>query len=208
MNDDIIRPAWTGKRFGRLKVMGQLHTIDKETWYLCKCDCGQKLRCTFGELNMGLRTGCDKCGPEPESEIEPNTAREADTWSFCATVKRGLVNQLQTMKSELPRWWWTSLNVIVDEMTQMLGRNTYTDLEIADFFECPVKAVDAVRRFYTARIRQINREYKAVQKQFAHIPKVPSEMFCDRDVATLLSLALSHRSSRIRYVGRSNLYGD
>lgn len=204
MSGVAVRPAWTSKRFGRLKVMGMIQRPGSDAWYLCRCDCGQNLRCSYGELESGLRTGCDKCGPAPESL----PATKAAPWTFTATVNSSLQMQLMIMKDELPGWWWRSLNVIVDEMTQMLGRNTYTDIEIAKWFECPVKAVDAVRKAYKKRIGQINKEYLEVQEQFKDLQKIPSEMICERDVVTLLTAALTSKCARARYKGRSNLYGD
>lgn len=200
-----VRPAWTGKRFGRLRVLGKLRSPDDETWYLCKCDCGQKMRCTYGELSLGMRTGCDKCGPEDikaAALATAKTARESEGWSFCSMVKPTLVVRLKVLNEYVPDWWWPCLNVIVDEMCQMLGRGEYTDAQVAKFFECPVVIVDAVRGNYKKRIKQIHKEYLAVKEQFKHIQRIPSELISDHDVVTLLTEALSSRRGI-----RSSYYG-
>lgn len=195
-----------GCKFGRLRVVGILRTVT-ERECLCQCECGRKLRCSWEDLKDRKVSGCDVCGPY-ERGISPGSSKQPETWSFCQTVKKPLLIRLKHMQDELPSWWWRSLNIIVDEMTQMLGRKIYTDEQIARFFECPVAAVDAVRGNYTKRIRQIHKEYAAVQEQFKHIPKIPSELICQRDVITLLEHALSHRASAAKRTGKAGSGDD
>jgi 5-methylcytosine-specific restriction endonuclease McrA len=48
----------TGKRFGRLLVIGRTHNIGKKTRWLCECDCGNKTIVQMAHLESGHTCSC------------------------------------------------------------------------------------------------------------------------------------------------------
>lgn len=54
-----LRNNLAGKRFGRLKVLGYRRTDDrKQTYWLCRCDCGQKVVKAARHLKTGKSASC------------------------------------------------------------------------------------------------------------------------------------------------------
>lgn len=52
------RKDLVGKRFGRLVVIKRLGFINRQTYYECKCDCGNIVKVTSSNLTKGNSTSC------------------------------------------------------------------------------------------------------------------------------------------------------
>ena len=67
-----VRADLTGKRFGHLVVIGKTNAPESyrtrgQQYWLCKCDCGNTLIATTGNLNFyprNQRGGCRACSPK------------------------------------------------------------------------------------------------------------------------------------------------
>lgn len=55
------QPAGYQKRYGRL-VIEDKYLNDSNIWiYRCKCDCGNTIETSEGNLEHGITTSCGKC---------------------------------------------------------------------------------------------------------------------------------------------------
>lgn len=52
----------TGQRYGKILVVKRLETIDGETWYLCRCDCGNEHKASQSNLSKGHILSCGEYG--------------------------------------------------------------------------------------------------------------------------------------------------
>ena len=191
----IRRPVWTNKHMGQFKVIGMLRPQGGDVKYLCQCACGNKMRCSYEEINSGAVIKCPRCTAEELAEIKnkfaPRTSADAE-WSFATVVDKELLNRFKVYRDRIPAWWWKCLNVVVDEICQMLAREELPDAEVAKWFECPVECIDIVRDCYGKRIKRIHKDYQAIKKQFSHIKRIPSEISA-HEVHTMLSLVFSSK---------------
>lgn len=48
----------TGKKFGRLTVIGRAPTVRNRTYWLCECDCGKRISVDGGNLRGGHTESC------------------------------------------------------------------------------------------------------------------------------------------------------
>ena len=58
-------PSLIGKRFGKLTVIEQIESKNKQRRWLCQCDCGGTNIVTTGNLNSGHTTNCG-CKKSPD----------------------------------------------------------------------------------------------------------------------------------------------
>lgn len=54
----MVHEDLTGQRFGRLVVVQFSHVKSKQTYWLCKCDCGNTKVCRAGHLRYGATKSC------------------------------------------------------------------------------------------------------------------------------------------------------
>lgn len=59
----------TGKRFGRLTVIGEDRNVSGQKRWRCKCDCGTEVSVTSGHLNAGTTTSCGCVAKERQPDL-------------------------------------------------------------------------------------------------------------------------------------------
>lgn len=52
----------TGKKFGLLTAVERIRK-DNKTFYLCDCECGNRVRAPHGDLQRGRKKSCGVCIP-------------------------------------------------------------------------------------------------------------------------------------------------
>ena len=193
-------PEWKRNRIGRLTVMGytgrKINRVsgEREDHYLCKCHCGRKIIATRDELDSGLVYSCPDC-----VALGPSIRSEEDAYrSQAAQANNHTVCKLLLYRDRVPDWWWRCINTVMDQMVQMLGRGTYSDERVAEFFECPIEVLNIVRDTYPKQIDRVNKEYRKVCKQFAYIEKIPSELIPLGHFDRICRIAMSHTTKRDR----------
>lgn len=193
-------PEWYRKKVGRLTIMGftgrklNKWSGEKENHYLCKCHCGRKIIATEDELESGMVYSCPDCvalGPKIRSEEDPyrSQAAQANNHTVC---------RLLLYRKEVPEWWWRCINTVMDQMVQMLGRGTYSDERVAEFFECPLEVVNIVRDTYPRQIKAVNQEYRRMRDKFSYIQSIPSELIPLGHFDRICRIAMAHTTKRDR----------
>ena len=75
-------PELTGKRFGRLKVLGRSHQNKKHKWYwLCICDCGREVAVVGVDLKSGHTQSCGCLQRERTTKHGLRKTSLYSTWS-------------------------------------------------------------------------------------------------------------------------------
>ena len=186
----------SAKRFGRLKVLGFLgrwiprNGFEKQDFYLCRCDCGRKLRVSKEELDSGVIHSCPNCvslAPVPQAQ---------PTWSSPMFISNEVTKELLLYFDRVPKWWWASLGTVVDEIINMMARGTYSDDYICKWFECPPEVLAIVRRNYGSRLSKVRKECKRLEKQFDYIEKIPAELIPAGRFMTIFKVALTKTTKR------------
>ena len=191
------------KRFGRLHVLGFVGRwiprggTEKQDHYLCRCDCGRKIQVTWQELDSGVVHSCPDC-----ISLAPLPLNKLPTWSAAMVISNDVTKELLIYFGQVPKWWWASLSLVVDELINMMARGIYTDAQICRYFECPQGVLDVIRKHYHKKIHKVNREYRKIQEQFKDIKRIPSELIPAGRFMTIFRLALVNTSKRYR--GGSN----
>ena len=94
-NQDLV-----GKKFYKLTVIKEDDKIGRHTTWLCKCDCGNTISATTGNLKAGLVRSCGKCNDtnpyDPKYEgvylLNNNKFRATFTYRGKQKVKNGFAD--------------------------------------------------------------------------------------------------------------------
>lgn len=85
-----------GNRYGRLLVIGDVHSPDKQARWLCKCDCGNEIIVRGGSLRSGHTKSCGCLAKQMVSGR--NSARQGEQrprYTGSARCGEGIVKQLE-----------------------------------------------------------------------------------------------------------------
>lgn len=204
------RNIYKTKMYGRLKVLGfvgkwsDTPNGEKEDHYLCRCSCGRKVRFKGRELESGAVFSCDRCvmyGPDMRRVYPDKEQKRGDYEDSKSTpnpIGKELTMRLLCYRKLVPSWWWRCLGTVVDQICQMDGRGTYTDKQICEYFECPQAVLDNVRKFHSARIKRIRRDWQKITEQFDYIEKIPSDLLPEGVFNHFYHVAITSTSKRYK----------
>lgn len=77
---------------------------------------------------------------------------------------------VRRISDRLPEYWQDKgIRVCIDGMKCMMARDKYTDMEIAEFYECPVVLVKQVRKAYRRAISKLRKEWRENKEEYDRI---------------------------------------
>ena len=74
----------TGKRFGKIKVLGYAYGTYNATFWNVRCDCGREYACNGAYLKDGRTTQCFKCSGKARKN--PQRAKDPRYWRKWQTL--------------------------------------------------------------------------------------------------------------------------